>query len=83
MKKDEKRSKKRTHKKRPAFQIQFSPINYIMFFSGIIVIAIGFFLLSNNETTLSAILLVIGYTVILPLSIIFNKKGKNSEKNLQ
>ena len=83
MKKEVKRGKKRTHKKMPAFQIRFTAINYLLFLLGVVVIAIGFFLLSNKETTLSAILLVIGYTVILPLSIIFTKKGKSSEKNIQ
>ncbi|MFH1681760.1 MAG: hypothetical protein ABIH26_14100 [Candidatus Eisenbacteria bacterium] len=49
--------------------LAFGRRNYILFATGILVILLGFFLLSRNSITLAPILLVSGYCVILPLAI--------------
>ena len=54
----------------------FSYKNYLLFCIGIVVILVGYLLMSYGETTsflsvkLSPIILVIGYCVIIPISII-------------
>ncbi len=55
----------------------FSYKNYLLFCIGIVVILAGYLLMSYGETTsfisvkLSPIILIIGYCVILPISIVY------------
>ena len=57
----------------------FTYVNYWLFFIGIIFIIIGYFLMytggvnSFRSLTLSPILLVMGYCIIIPLSIFYKK----------
>jgi uncharacterized membrane protein HdeD (DUF308 family) len=44
--------------------------NVLLLVAGIIVIIIGYFLLGQGSITVAPILLVVGYCVIIPLSII-------------
>ena len=54
----------------------FSAINYIFFVIGILLIIIGYILMATGETSstqtlvISPIILIIGYCVVIPLSII-------------
>jgi hypothetical protein len=50
--------------------IVFGKKNYILFGVGIFTIALGYFLLAKGSVTLAPILLVIGYVILVPLSII-------------
>ena len=43
--------------------------NYISFAISVIVILIGFFLLSTGDETLAPILLVFGYLILIPISL--------------
>jgi len=54
----------------PRPNIIFKPKNYILFVAGLITIAIGFLSLSKGSITLAPILLVTGYIILIPLSII-------------
>ena len=64
----------------------FTKQNYVIFGIGIIVIILGYVLMYIGETTsflstkLSPFILVIGYCVIIPISILkdFNKRGGSS-----
>jgi hypothetical protein len=50
--------------------IVFRPKNYLLFIVGVITIALGFLFLSKGSITLAPILLVTGYVILIPLSII-------------
>ncbi|MHB1687560.1 MAG: hypothetical protein ACYCVH_09310 [Ignavibacteriaceae bacterium] len=62
------------------FSAYWTKTNYIIFFTGIAVIVLGFFFMSmgpwNSTASLdiSPVLLIIGYLIILPLSILYTKK---------
>ncbi len=64
-----KKKKKRKFKKTVESKLSFSKWNYIIFFSGIIVIVVGFYVLAKGSITLAPILLVLGYCVLVPISI--------------
>jgi len=57
----------------------FEKINYQIFSIGIIVIMIGYIIMISGSTTsavstkVSPVILVIGYCIIIPLSILFKK----------
>jgi hypothetical protein len=54
--------------------------NYLIFFAGIIVIALGYILMATGERdsfqalTVSPIMLVTGYVILIPLSILYRTK---------
>ena len=50
--------------------LQFSAINGILGVSGILTVALGYFLLSQGSITAAPLLLVLGYVILLPLAII-------------
>ena len=57
------------------FEWPFGPRNYILFAIGLLVIIVGYISLSAGSITLAPILLVLGYCVLIPISIII--KGKS------
>jgi len=54
--------------------------NWIIFAIGILFIILGYVFLSRESLTLSPILLVLGYAVIIPLSLAFKGFGKEEEQ---
>ena len=58
------------------FEWPFGPRNYILFAIGIIVIVVGYISLSAGSITLAPILLVLGYCVLIPVSIIIRGKSE-------
>jgi hypothetical protein len=54
----------------------FTKRNYYLFLLGLVVIVVGFITLRMGSITLAPILLVLGYCVIIPLSIIIDWKRK-------
>ena len=62
------------------FSAYWTKTNYAIFFAGIATIIIGFFFMSmgpwNSVSSLdiSPVLLIIGYLIILPISILYTKK---------
>jgi len=56
--------------------------NWIIFASGILSIVVGYIFLARESLTLSPMLLVLGYAVLIPISLVFRgfKKGKQGEK---
>lgn len=62
------------------FNIYWDKTNYILLFTGILFVIVGFYVMSIGEwdsTTsliISPIILFIGYVIIFPLSILFKKK---------
>lgn len=68
-------------------ELPFSKVNYVLFLVGIFVIALGYILMATGELnsaqslSLSPIVLLIGYLVIIPFAIMYRgseKKTKNS-----
>jgi len=70
-------AKKEKKEGKESFEWPFGPRNYILFAIGIVVIIVGYISLSAGSITLAPILLILGYCVLIPISIII--KGK-SEK---
>ena len=58
--------------------LPFSNINYILFAAGLVIITAGWFLLRAGHISVSPIMLILGYCVIIPLAIIL-KPGDKKE----
>lgn len=56
----------------------FSSINYILFAAGLVIITAGWFFLRAGHISVSPIMLILGYCVIIPLAIIL-KPGDKKE----
>lgn len=59
-------------------KLYWEKTNWIIFALGIISIILGYIFLARGSLTLSPILLVLGYAVIIPISLVY--KGKKSEE---
>ncbi len=68
------------------FSIYWDKTNYILLFAGILIVIVGFYLMSTgswdstSSLVLSPIILFIGYVIIFPLSILFRKKETDTAK---
>jgi len=51
-------------------RIKFSWRNYLLIFLGVFSVILGYFFLSRESLTLSPILLVLGYCVLIPIGIL-------------
>jgi hypothetical protein len=61
------------------FKWPFGPRNYILFAIGLLVIIVGYISLSAGSITMAPVLLVLGYCVLIPLSIIIKGRADISE----
>lgn len=65
--------------------LPFTTINYVLFFIGLFVIALGYVLMGTGELnstqslTVSPIVLLVGYVVIIPFSIMYRGHEKESK----
>ncbi len=59
--------------------VPFGSINYILFAAGLIVITAGWFLLRAGHISLSPVMLILGYCVVIPAAIVL-KPGNRKEK---
>jgi uncharacterized membrane protein HdeD (DUF308 family) len=50
--------------------LQFSRINWVLLAAGLVSIAAGYLLVTKASTVAAPLLLVLGYVVLIPLSII-------------
>lgn len=69
-------SKAKKVKEKEKDTLGFTKRNYYLFALGLVVIVVGFITLRMGSITLAPILLVLGYCVIIPLSIIIDWKRK-------
>lgn len=60
------------------FEWPFGTINYVFFGLGLLVIILGYISLSSGSITLAPILLVLGYCVIIPISILIRDRKKRN-----
>ena len=65
-------------KKEPDFP--FLKANYLLFAAGILVIILGFIFLAIGDITLSPILLIVGYCVIIPVALLYSRKQKKADQ---
>ena len=59
--------------------VPFGNINYILFAVGLIVITAGWFLLRAGHISVSPIMLILGYCVVIPAAIVL-KPGSSRDK---
>jgi len=50
--------------------LPFTKKNYLVFGVGVLSVILGFITLSSGSTTLAPILLILGYCVVIPISIL-------------
>jgi hypothetical protein len=65
---------------RRKIELPFGMRNYTWFGIGILVIVIGYIFLATGSLTLAPILLVAGYCVIIPISIIISSEKRKKEE---
>lgn len=53
--------------------------NYIFFGAALLVIIIGFFMLSQGDETLAPILLVVGYLILIPIALMLKDDSVTEE----
>ncbi len=87
MKTNEKKSRKKGIRARKTeIPWPFSKENYRLFAIGILILIVGYIFLAQGpwdsfwSRTLAPILLVIGYTIILPASLLYKKKQNGNSK---
>jgi len=81
-----KREKKSAKSKAHFIEVfSFTKINYILFAIGLVVIILGYIVMATGDTysfqslSLAPIILLIGYLVIIPISILYRKKEKSQQ----
>ena len=67
-------------KKKKESDFPFVKNNYILFAVGILVIIVGFIFLATGDITLSPILLIVGYCVIIPIALLYGRKERKAEE---
>lgn len=66
--------KRPSGKSRPDSGTGLTAFNVKLLLASLLVIAVGFILLSRGSITLAPLLLVIGYCVLVPVSLIYKPK---------
>jgi uncharacterized membrane protein HdeD (DUF308 family) len=61
-------------------RLYWGKINSIIFAIGILSIIMGFIFLARESLTLAPILLVLGYAVLIPISLVYKGWIKKEEK---
>lgn len=51
--------------------VPFGKLNYILFAVGLLIITAGWFLLRAGHISLSPVMLILGYCVVIPVAIVF------------
>lgn len=62
-----------------SMKLPFGKKNMMLFGAGLLSVILGFVTLASGSETLAPILLVLGYCVLIPVSIILKDKGKDSD----
>jgi len=79
--------KRRVRGKGSGSNISYGKKNYQLFFAGLAFIVLGYVLMWNSEVysrqalTVSILLLIVGYVVLLPLAIMYRKNEQQPEDN--
>lgn len=57
----------------------FGKRNYMVLGAGLLLIVLGFILLATGDITISPILLVVGYCIVIPLGILLPKEKNGAQ----
>jgi len=49
---------------------------YILLAIGMVLLVLGYFIMSTNEITISAIILFVAYVITIPVALLWHKKPK-------
>ena len=77
----------RARGKHSGSDVVYGKKNYQLFFAGLAFIILGYVLMWNSEVysqqalTVSILLLIVGYIVLLPLAIMYREKEQQPEEN--
>jgi hypothetical protein len=69
-------AKKEKDEDKGRFEWPFGTKNYLFFGLGLVVIIVGYIALAAGSITLAPVLLVLGYCVLIPVSILVRDKKK-------
>jgi hypothetical protein len=73
-------STKKSKKGAAVAEPEFGRKNYMILGGGIILIILGFIFLALGDITISPILLVLGYCVVIPLGILIPKEKEDAAR---
>nr|MDK2850246.1 hypothetical protein [Candidatus Cloacimonadota bacterium] len=62
--------------KKQTERFKLTKLNYILLVAGIVVLILGYGIMSLNEITISPIILMVAYLVIIPIALLWNPKQK-------
>jgi hypothetical protein len=65
------------------FHWPFGKTNYLIFGAALVAIIIGYITLAQGSMTLAPILLVLGYCVLIPLSLLIRSKDVDSGESIE
>ena len=60
-------------------RLNLSKGNYFMLAVAIVILALGFFIMSKNDITVSPLLVTLSYVVLIPFALLYNFKKKDKE----
>lgn len=58
-------------------RFQFGKINLIILILALVLILVGYLILYSGDRTISPVILVLSYVVLIPLAFIIKPNGKN------
>ena len=65
------------------FHWPFGKTNYLIFGAAIVAIIIGYITLAQGSMTLAPVLLVLGYCVLIPISLLLRSKDSDIDETIE
>lgn len=60
-------------------RLNLSKGNYIMLVVALVVLTLGYFVMSTNDITISPLLVTLAYVALIPFALLFNFQKKDKE----
>jgi len=58
-------------------RLQLGPVNFIILGVAAVLLILGYIIMSANEITISPLLLILAYVVLIPFGLLFKSKPKD------
>lgn len=58
-------------------RLQLSPVNFIILGVAAVLLILGYIIMSANEITISPLLLILAYVVLIPFGLLYKSKPKD------
>lgn len=58
-------------------RLQLGPVNFIILGVAAVLLILGYVIMSANETTISPLLLILAYVVLIPFGLLYKSKPKD------